>query len=374
MAVNEGGGGGVPGGVVEFVVDSVNSVFAGGTNSPNRRQRDALIAAGYEYGAYRNGAVVAPPANGRFVPAWVSPTGQIFSQNQAREIARNIIQSPPIVNAPVVVNPPAPPPNYPSTTVYYPPPGGSDPGRVWPPPPPRPPPSGPINPNAPPPGPVFPSMWPYVIGQIIGPDVYERIKVYNDIIGGVFDTVTKKPPLPIPKGPTNPRGRAPAGQGNPWPPQGPPITVIVNMPQAPPAPKKPPDPLAGLGNIYVSKRRLPIPSPPPPAPKPVPRWQQLLPLLSPLLGVFTGSKGNTRVRLTDPLTQPQTSTPLTTSYSTLVGSAFGGSSGVPGTNTCLCKEPRKKRRKRKRSVCYSGTYIERADGTRKTKKRKVACL
>jgi hypothetical protein len=63
-----------------------------------------------------------------------------------------------------------------------------------------------------------------------------------------------------------------------------------------------------------------------------------------------------------------------TAFQPMVGDygAFGGS-GAVGTNTCECKPKRKKGRKKKRTVCYSGTFIERADGTSKYKKRRVDC-
>ncbi|MGB8853053.1 MAG: hypothetical protein WCC69_05750, partial [Pirellulales bacterium] len=139
------------------------------------------------------------------------------------------------------------------------------------------------------------------------------------------------------------------------------------------------------GDIYVNPKRLPVPKQPRPMPAPPPKqplWLTLLPLLGPsLLGFLQPGQGNrTVVRLTDPLTRPQPDSPggnpfPLTQPQTLVQSfgAFGGTPGAVGTNTCECKAPRKKGRKKKRTVCYSGTYIERADGTRKTKKRKVPC-
>jgi hypothetical protein len=112
-----------------------------------------------------------------------------------------------------------------------------------------------------------------------------------------------------------------------------------------------------------------------------------MPLLPSLLALG-GKSSSSRRR--DPLTQPQVDNPILnpggapatggltldqSSVATYISGSFGGGSqGAVGTNTCECKAPRKKRRKKKRSVCYSGTYIERADGTRKSKKRKVQCL
>lgn len=49
-------------------------------------------------------------------------------------------------------------------------------------------------------------------------------------------------------------------------------------------------------------------------------------------------------------------------------------SGSSPTKSCDCSPKRKRGPKKKRTVCYSGTYIERAGGLRKTKRRKVKCL
>jgi hypothetical protein len=199
---------------------------------------------------------------------------------------------------------------------------------------------------------------------------------WNVILGG---------PRPIPKGPTTrpPVGRTPDA-GNPWPPAGSPPQVTVNIP----APREPyRERVATIlgelgGDIYVNPARLPVPSPPPPSPPSVPLWMTLLPIFGPtLMGFLQPGQGNrTVLRFTDPLTQPQGPAPggnpfpLTPFQPTVQSfGAFGGS-GAVGTNTCECKAPRKKRRKKKRTVCYSGTFIERRDGTRKTKKRKVQCL
>lgn len=298
----------------------------------------------------------------------------------------------PTANLPAVIPQPQPVFSPPSTTVYYPPPsppGGSGSSGI----PPRPPPSGgtpPINPNAPPmPGPVVVgASWPLILTSVLGPYVVPTV-----LQGGQAAWDWIKAGRPLPKGPTSRRPKVPKrgpgpraqpddGRGNPFPPSGPPITVIVNMPAPPRPPKKQPNPMAGLGQIRVTRRRLPIPTytPPKPPPPKTPLWLQLLPIVGPSLLSFLGpGQGNRQiVRLTDPLTRPVTDGnpfPLTGSQ-TVVQSfgAFGPPSGAVGTNTCECKAPRKKGRKKKRTVCYSGTFIERRDGTRKTKKRKVQCL
>lgn len=194
-------------------------------------------------------------------------------------------------------------------------------------------------------------------------------------------------PRPIPKGPTTrpPVGRRPPfveetyanrEMGNPFPPQGSPPQRAERVPRAERVRAR----LDELGgDIYVNQRRLPMPAAVPATPVKTPLWLQLLGFAGPaLLGALMPGQGNrTVLRLTDPLTQPRTDGnpfPLT-GVQTAVQSfgAFGGSGGAVGTNTCECKPPRKKGRRKKRTVCYSGTFIERADGTRKTKKRKVQC-
>ena len=291
---------------------------------------------------------------------------------------------PPAVIPPVFY-PPVPSPGPP----YQPPPpgsGGSGSSGIPPQPPPPRPGTPPINPNAPPPGGggglITALPW-IILGQTL-PQLPGRIGDINTWLD-VFLHRAIFGPAPIPKGPTNPRGRPPTADGNPFPPQGPPITVIVNYPAqppqaSPPQPAQPPkreDPMAGLGDIYVDRARLPVPTAPPGK---TPLWMQLLPIIGPsIFGALMPGQGNRNViRLTDPLTRPQPDNgnpfPLT-GFQPAVQSygAFGGS-GAVGTNTCECKSPRKKGRKKKRTVCYSGTFIERRDGTRKTKKRKVQCL
>jgi hypothetical protein len=51
------------------------------------------------------------------------------------------------------------------------------------------------------------------------------------------------------------------------------------------------------------------------------------------------------------------------------GAFAGGSRG----KTCECRPKRRKGPKTSRSVCYTGTYIERADGITKLQKRKIPC-
>ena len=294
-----------------------------------------------------------------------------------------ITPGPPTTNLPTTTPQPAPPFYPPSTTVYYPPPDPPQPPPSQPPQPPRG--TPPINPNAPPAS-TFPSMWPYVIGQVAGPTVLDSILNANQYANAVWSVILGGP-RPIPKGPksrTPPKGPRPmtrdeigrAYWGDEWN-RPPPKAPVERIPRA----ERVASVLGTLGgDIYVNPKRLPVPrvptSRPVAAPPPkTPLWLTLLPIVGPsLLGFLRPDQGDRNIlRLTDPLTQPQTPG-LTSTYTSVQSyGAFGGS-GAVGTNTCECKAPRKKRRKKKRTVCYSGTYIERADGTRKSKKRKVQCL
>ena len=296
-------------------------------------------------------------------------------------------------NLPVVIpqpspvfSPPVPSPGPP----YQPPPpgsGGSGSSGI-PPQPPRS--SPPINPNAPPvavPVPVVGVSWPWIAASVLGPYVVPTVTQ-----GGQAARDWIKAGRPLPKGPKTRRPRSPhrgpgpktqADQGNPFPPKGPDAPRPERIPRG----ERVAAVLAQLGgDIWVNPKRLPVPrqprprAVPPPPPPPKPLWLTLLPLVGPsLLGFLQPSQGNrTVVRLTDPLTRPQTDGnpfPLTGVQTSVQNySSFGPPSGGAGTQQCECKTPRKKGRKKKRTVCYSGTFIERRDGTRKTKKRKVQCL
>ncbi len=368
--------GSVLGPVFGWAVNAAIGATRGNINQPGPGQVAALEQAGYT-------SQEVPIAMGRTYTVWYDPQGNRVARPDVRPTAASLIRNPPAVI-------PEPPPTFYPPVVspgppYQPPPpssGGSGSSGI----PPRPP-SGAgtpgINPNAPPVA--GGGLWPLVIGQVVGPTVLDTILRANDYAMAAWNVILGGP-RPIPKGPTTrpPVGRQP-DRGNPWPPNGAPPQVTVNMP----APREPyRDRVARIlgelgGDIYVSTARLPVPSPPPPAPATTPLWLTLLPILGPsLLGFLMPNATRTTLRLTDPLTTPGTggnpfpSTPALTGSNPLVQSygVFGGGSGAVGTNTCECKAPRKKRRKKKRTVCYSGTFIERRDGTRKTKKRKVQCL
>lgn len=128
-----------------------------------------------------------------------------------------------------------------------------------------------------------------------------------------------------------------------------------------------------LAPVQVTSRR--IPSAYIPAPRPVTTRQRILgavakygPALVPLLLPAKDKAPRVSVGVGQPVTQvvPQAYPfPLTA-----VGSA-----GV-GSRTCPpgCRpEPKKRKPRGKRTVCYQGTYTETASGLRKTKRRKVPC-
>lgn len=299
---------------------------------------------------------------------------------------------------PPVFSPPVPTPGPP----YQPPPPGSGgSGSSG-----RPPPSSPgggnagMDPNAPPTAPsstVVTMDWRQFV--LINSIPYIERGIYAGMdwwLAGQRDVTTRGGPWNRGARGAARRRRArgpvqPAGRGNPFPPNGPDATPRARA--RAPVREQP----ARLDTIIVPRGRMADPLPnrtigqaetirdtpsaPPPAPAKTPLWLQLLPIIGPSLMRFLqpGQGNRTVVRLTDPLTQPQPGNgnpfPLT-GFQPAVQSfgAFGGTPGAVGTNTCECKAPRKKRPKKKRTVCYSGTFIERRDGTRKIKKRKVQCL
>jgi hypothetical protein len=345
-------------------------IFAGPRNVRDN-ERAALLAAGYQYGRWagENNPPGPIPDKGKWVPVWYDPVaGRTFGRSEAVAIAGQIraqpvTQAPPVDRPPPILTPPVPyepPPNRPPP--YNPPPWNRGP------------------PAAPPPG---GGGFPPIVGTIDIGKVLEQLGKWNDLLTGGLYTAVFGNDRPIPKGPTNPRGprTAPPGRGDPFPPSGAPPQVIVIREQ-PPAPRETAAEgrasrrraaMEGLGGIYVSKKRLPMPAPVPPRAPTLPKWMQLLQLALPLLPLLRGG-ATTNVRFADPLTQPPFEEPQLgwqPDTNNFFGGDFGG--GAVGTNTCECKAPRKKRRKRKRKVCYTGRFTETATGISKYSKREVPC-
>lgn len=373
--------------IARFGFNLVRGLNRAADDSLNRAQMQRFVAAGGEVrGRDPNRPI------GRNNPPGYYFGGQQISEDRARAIQRVQTvrpqagyQPPPSVGPPEpLLNPPVPGGGSSGSSGQRIPPGGSRP------PPPR---GGtpPLNPI--PTVPVRVNWWPAAVISVIAPYVIPGAKRVGELGWEWYQQG-----LPLPKGPKTRRPRSPhrgpgpgarPGQGDPFPRGGSPPQVTVNMP----APREPrADRVAGVladlgGDIYVNPKRLPIPRTPAPRPTAPPAtpapgkspWSFALPFLPSLLSAWT-VPGKRSSRRRDPLTQPQpeempvAGPGLTPFYQPGVSfSAFGPPAGTVGTNTCECKAPRKKGRKKKRTVCYSGTYIERADGTRKTKKRKVPC-
>jgi len=110
-------------------------------------------------------------------------------------------------------------------------------------------------------------------------------------------------------------------------------------------------------------------SAPGPAGAPKPFWQVLLGEVSEYYTAreqARASRSSTSVNLSGPIPSSGTqSSSLTSFYSTGVASGPGGA--------CECPPKKKRGPRKRRDVCYSGTYIERADGLTKSRKRKVQC-
>jgi len=155
------------------------------------------------------------------------------------------------------------------------------------------------------------------------------------------------------------------GRGDPFPPGGPPApqVIIIHVP-----------PQVASPNPSTGPAQTPsAPPTPAPAPAPAPKkplWQQLLEQYG--SAPFT-QKGKRPIRVIN------YRDPLTPSYSTGVDSApmaFGDyaawSPNSTGTDACTCPKKKGKKRK-KRTVCYRGTYTETASGLTKRKREKVPC-
>ena len=155
-----------------------------------------------------------------------------------------------------------------------------------------------------------------------------------------------------------PRARAPVAQRAP---------AVAKAPELRP-PKAP-----ELSVPTITASRLPTPAPTrSSATVPSSSSSLLSWLSSPLLGLLGRSGYQTRARpisniisLVDPLTRPQTGA---------LTSPLGAFAGVPSTADCSCsKKPGKKGRKKRRTICYEGSYRETATGTRKLRRQEVPC-
>jgi hypothetical protein len=159
-----------------------------------------------------------------------------------------------------------------------------------------------------------------------------------------------------------------------------PVTVIVNVPAAPQAPPgrqetpkpKAPKPGAGLSVPKIYRKPLPVPT----VPASVPAWKRYALLAAPfapsILDLVMPSGGSKRAKYRDPLTVPQDQVAnyFSTTTNLSGGGYFGGS--APG-KTCDCGPKKKRGKRKKRTVCYKGSYVERATGITKRKREKIPC-
>lgn len=143
------------------------------------------------------------------------------------------------------------------------------------------------------------------------------------------------------------------------------------VPKRAPVPKTPA--LPQLEPVVITAQRLPVPVPV----KSTPTWLKILkavPAGTNPLSIFQGKKASKSARqLGRALTALETVGVQSALTQTSSYSNFGGGGNTPGTKRCECKPKRKRKPKEPRTVCYTGTYTERADGLTKLKRRKVPC-
>jgi len=130
--------------------------------------------------------------------------------------------------------------------------------------------------------------------------------------------------------------------------------------------------------IVITAKRVPTPAPvpaPPPAPKrylglTLAQWTQYGSLAAPLLLPKSDTQKRARVLTSTNVQLAGYPQPSPQSFV-----SFGGAPPATPTRTDKCKCPPKKKRKprARRTVCYAGTYTERANGLRKAKRRKIPC-
>lgn len=171
------------------------------------------------------------------------------------------------------------------------------------------------------------------------------------------------------------------------------VPITIAQPRPAPVPRQPrevappkrPADTESLVPLIITAPYVPIPAPAP-APAPAPGTSTTPTTRSAWLNIagaallpylFTGGQRNPRNnRLVDPLTalNPGVANYPGLGLQPFPGSYFGGvgGGGRIGTDQCSCP-PKRKRKSKPRTVCYSGTYTERAKGLTKRKGRKVPC-
>lgn len=220
-----------------------------------------------------------------------------------------------------------------------------------------------------------------------------------EVIRGGIERVGERDPMPPPP----PRPAAPPAEASPneliggrspfyAPPtiKSPPPAPVPRPAAPAPAPRPAAPDLTGLEPINIYTPYVIPPAAPAPSVTSAAAPRSILGL-SPaqLAGIAVPTllallAGGSRSRRRDPLTVPQTPTfpglPTIPGLGLTPGSyplpfpggGFSGG-GLSSSGTCECPPKRKRSPKKRRDVCYSGRYIERASGLSKTKLRKVPC-
>jgi hypothetical protein len=126
-----------------------------------------------------------------------------------------------------------------------------------------------------------------------------------------------------------------------------------------------------LTPVKVTAKRIRISAPRPTKTMPRPVLGGVGSLSSMLLPYLLTGTQSRRDPLTVNIRDGVQSPPLTEPLP--AGSTAGFSAGFIGSTSCDCPPKKPKRKGKKRTVCYQGTYTERADGLTKRKKRKIPC-
>ena len=338
------------------------------------------------------------------------PGGKRLGKHAARNIGRVLLGKKPVggggkfaratVAAWRLLNPfptatAAPPP---TKWPYRPSPGASDQvpdtsGRYspWPPQPqaPSPPPRGPSLPDAYPvpvalPG-LYSNIWAMVIAYAAAyalPYLVKKVTETWDEYFGRWQAQKeaneralhrRKPGGPGSAAPRTQPPRHPAptapGRGDPFPSTpAPQVTVNVTV-TAPPQVSAPSPAVVPAQTPSAAPTTAPATTPTPVSPK-KPLWQLLLEQYGSAQFQQKGKRPIKVVNFTDPLTASYARG--VDSFAQPYGDYAAWSPDATGTDACTCPKKKGKKRK-KRTVCYRGTYTETASGLTKRKREKVPC-
>ena len=227
---------------------------------------------------------------------------------------------------------------------------------------------------------VYKTIWAYLVASAIMyalPYLAKKAKeTWDEYIGRWLDRqanvdTRRKPGGPGSAAPGQRAPRAPRaptadpGRGDPFPQAGPPAPqiIIIHVPPQVSAPS----PATGPAQT-PSAPPTPAPAPAPAAKKPL--WQQLLEQYGSAPFTQKGKRPIKVVNFMDSLT-PSNATGVD-SAPMAFGDYAAWSPDSTGTDTCTCPKKKGKKRK-KRTVCYRGTYTETASGLTKRKREKVPC-